>query len=121
LLARTPGTQRLRISVETPVPGLGAQMEAILPGFVRADDGAPPNPLGKPITLQLHETPLRDALLQIARDGGVPIVLETSMGGERVSYSCVDTPAGSVLRILADTYGYSIEYRDRAYHISPRR
>lgn len=121
LMARKPGTQRLRISVETPVRGLEAQMEAILPGFAPADERPPANSLSSPITLHLHETPLREALLQIARDGGVPVIIDSSVGGERVSYSCVDTPAGSVLRILADTYGYSIEYRDRAYHVSARR
>ncbi|HCU38511.1 MAG TPA: hypothetical protein DGT21_24755 [Armatimonadetes bacterium] len=121
LLAQKPGTQRLRISVETPVRGLEAQMEAILPGFTPADEGPRPDPLGRPVTLQLRETPLRDALLQIARDGGVPIIVDTKVGGERVSYSCVDTPAGSVLRILADAYGYRVEYTEGAYHVSPRR
>jgi len=121
LLAQRPGTQRLRISVETPVRGLEAQMEAILPGFRPTDDGPRPSPLGKPVTLQLRETPLRDALLQIARDGGVPIIVDTNVGGERVSYSCVDTPAGSVLRILADAYGYRVEYTEGAYHVSSRR
>ena len=121
LLAQKPGTQRLRISVETPVRGLEAQMEAILPGFTPTDDGPRPNPLGKPVTLQLRETPLRDALLQIARDGGIPIIVDTNVGGERVSYSCVDTPAGSVLRILADAYGYRVEYTEGAYHVSSRR
>jgi hypothetical protein len=119
LLAEEPGTQRLRISVETPMRGLEAQMEAIVPGFEPQPRTFAPDPLGKPISLKLHETPLRDALRQIARDGGVPITISTGVGGERVSYSCIDTPAGSVLRILADTYGYAIAYQDGAYHVSP--
>ncbi len=120
LVAERPGTQRLRVSVETPVSGLQSQMEVILPGFEVAAQ-PPQDPLGGPVSLVLNETPLREALLQIAREGRINLVVTSDVGGERVTYSCVDTPAGAVVRILAGNYGYQVEFRDDTYYISLQR
>jgi len=121
LVAQQQGTQRLRVSVETPVSGLEAQMEVILPGFETGVVQPPQDPLGEPITVIFRETPLRQALLQIARQGRVNLVLGSGVSGERVTYSCIDTPGGSVIRILADNYGYRVEFQDDTYYISGAR
>ncbi len=118
LVAQQQGTQRLRVSVETPVTGLEAQMEVVLPGFETTAVQSPQDPLGEPITVTFKETPLRQALLQIARQGRVNLVLGSGVSGQRVTYSCLDTPAGSVIRILADADGYQVEFQDNTYYIS---
>jgi len=117
-VARQPGTQRMRVRVETPVSGLEAQMQVILPGFETAVVQPLRDPLGEPITVTFRETALRQALLQIAREGRINLVLGSGVSGERVTYSCIDTPAGSVVRILADNYGYQVALQDDTYYIS---
>lgn len=120
IIGEEEGTQRMRVSVETPISGLEAQMEVVLPGFESAPAQKEANPLGEPITLVFRDVPIRQALLQIARKGGVSLVLGAGIGGHRVNYSCTDTPAGSVIRVLADTYGYDVQFTDGTYHIRGR-
>ena len=119
LLADRQGTHRMRISVETPVAGLQAQMEVILPDFEAGDDTVPTtDALGHRVTVTFNETPLRRALLELARQGGINLVLASTVGNERATYSCIDTPAGSVVRILAETHGYRVTAEDNSYYIS---
>lgn len=120
MVSEDDGTQRMRVSVETPVSGLQAQLEVVLPGFEVAKKQVPANPLGAPITTVFRDTPIRQAFLQIARQGRVSLVLGADVGGHRVNYSCTDVPAGSVVRILAETYGFDVELTDDTYHVRAR-
>jgi hypothetical protein len=122
LLADRQGTHRLRVSVETPVAGLQAQMEVILPDFEVGDDSAAAtDALGHSVTVTFKETPLRQAFLELARQGRISLVLASTVGNERVTYSCIETPAGSVVRILAETHGYEITVEDNSYYISKKQ
>lgn len=120
MVSENEGTQRMRVNVETPVSGLEAQMEVVLSGFEVIEQQRPANPLGEPITTVFRDTPIRQALLQIARQGRVSLVLGTGVGGHRVNYSCTDVPASSVVRILAETYGFDVEFTDDTYHVRTR-
>lgn len=113
----TPGTHRVRITLETPDEKLKSQMEATLPGFVHRPTEQSLNPLGEPVSVDFRETPVRHALLEVARQGQINLVLDSSETGPRVTYSCEDTPAGAVVRILAEDAGYSIEFEHDTYFV----
>lgn len=117
IVAHKPGIQRMRVSVETPVEGLRAQMEIVLAGFEVQPPSPSVDPLGKPISVSFFETPLRQALMKVAHDGELSLVIGASVGGDRIRYSTVDTPAGSVLRIIAEEQGYSVEFSDGTYQV----
>jgi len=97
-------------------------MEVILPDFEVGDDSAAAtDALGHSVTVTFKETPLRQAFLELARQGRISLVLASTVGNERVTYSCIETPAGSVVRILAETHGYEITVEDNSYYISKKQ
>lgn len=113
----TPGTHRVRITLETPDEKLKSQMEATLPGFVHRRGEQSLDPLGEPVSVDFRETPVRHALLEVAREGQINLVLDSSETGPRVTYSCKDTPAGAVVRILAEDAGYSVDFQHDTYFV----
>ncbi|MFP3903254.1 MAG: zf-HC2 domain-containing protein [Armatimonadota bacterium] len=119
LKATSAGTQRLRITVETPPDGLHSQMEATLPGFSKQPDADRQASVGNPVSVDFTEMPIRHALLEIAREGNLNLVLDSSVGKRRVTYACNDAPAGAVLRIVAEDAGYSVKFDHDTYFITP--
>lgn len=119
LKATDAGTQRLRITVETPPEGLHTQMEATLPGFITGPAKDRQDALGAPVSVDFTEMPIRHALLEIAREGHLNLVLDSAVGKRRVTYACDDAPAGAVLRIVAEDAGYSVRFEHDTYFIAP--
>ncbi|MHC4605550.1 MAG: hypothetical protein ACYTAF_01270 [Planctomycetota bacterium] len=61
---------------------------------------------GKPVTLSFDETKISEAILKVATDGGLDVVIAPTVKG-KVSVDLKDVPAAEALKKIASGLGYA--------------
>lgn len=117
MVAARAGTQRLQVKLEGDVPGVAADLEAVVPGF--AGEAAPQD--DAIIRLVFREVPSSRAIREMAAVVGARVVLHEGVNGQLVTqdYSA-GVPFKAALKILCDACGYRIETRGDVYHVHSR-
>ncbi|MEN6547423.1 MAG: hypothetical protein ABFE07_15420 [Armatimonadia bacterium] len=114
MVAARAGTHRLQVRLEGDVPGVAADLEAVVPGFI--GEAAPQD--DAIIKLVFREVPSSKAIREMAAAVGARVVLHEGVNGQLVTqdYSA-GVPFKAALKILCDACAYRIETRGEVYHI----
>lgn len=117
MVAARAGTHRLQVKLEGDVPGVSADLEAVVPGFT--GEAAPQD--DATIRLVFREVPSSKAIREMAAVVGARVVLHEGVNGQLVTqdYSA-GVPFKAALKILCDACGYRIETRGDVYHVHSR-
>jgi hypothetical protein len=114
LLAREAGAYKLRVQLDSDVPGVAADLEIILPGFSGAAGKNEPGP----VSLRFDATPSLQALRDLAAAAGARVVLHEGLEPKLVTFDfSAGVPFAVALRVLCDDCGYRIEEREGVYHL----
>lgn len=109
------GTQRLRVRLESDVPGVAGDLEIAIPGFV----GEVGKNGGAPVTLRFQEASSFSAIRDIAAAAGARVVIDEEVDTHKVTTDfSAGVPFAAALRILCDECGYRISERNGVYHIT---
>ncbi|MGQ9729918.1 MAG: anti-sigma factor family protein [Candidatus Zipacnadales bacterium] len=118
MTASKAGLHELAIKVEADAPGAHTEVKAFVPNFREAAEPRPqPSPADKPINLVFKNTPLRQALLDVAKQAGLRLEMAEDLGHERVSRDVRGVPARAALRALAEAGGYVVEEVNGVFRI----
>ncbi|MEI6504187.1 MAG: hypothetical protein WCP21_24505, partial [Armatimonadota bacterium] len=82
MIALRPGAQRLQLSVEADVAGVGTQMPILIPGFAPAPAGNGEKIVG----LAFQDTPSVRVIRELAAVAGVRVVLDDNLDRQLVTY-----------------------------------
>jgi len=114
LLARQAGTYRLRVELQSDVPGVAANLEVIIPGFTGEVGKNEPGP----VSLRFKATPSLQAIRELAAAAGARVVLHEDVETRLVTLDfSAGVPFAAALRVLCDDCGYRIEERNGVHHV----
>lgn len=113
MTASEEGLHEVHIKVEADAPGANTDLKAFIPNFRRISGEVEPGPVtspaDKPVHLVFKNATVRQALLDIARQGGLRIEMAEGLGSERISHDVRGVPAKAALRTVAEEAGYNVE------------
>ena len=114
MMALSAGTQRLRLILESDVPGVEARVEAFVPGF----EGEITETGRYSVNYLFRETPVEKAIRQMAAAAGAYVVIEEDISDQRVNMDfSAGVPFEAALQVLCDDTGLSYSVKDGVYHI----
>jgi hypothetical protein len=112
MTASQDGLHEIRIQVQSDAPGASTDLKAFVPNFRGGSREAPragASPADKPVNLVFKNAPVRQALLDIAKQAGVRLDMAEGLGAERISQDVRGVPARAALRAVAESGGYRVE------------
>ena len=113
MTASQGGLHEVSIDVESDAPGGNTNVKAFIPNFRTGGAPAPPpatpSPADKPVNLVFKNAPVRQALLDIAKQAGLRIEMAEGLGRERISQDVRGVPARAALRAVAEEGGYQVD------------
>jgi anti-sigma factor RsiW len=122
MTASQPGLHELRIDVQSNAPGGNTNVKAFIPNFrpagAPARAPAPTSPADKPVSLVFKNAPVRQALLDIARQAGLRIEMAEDLGRERINQDVRGVPARAALRAVAEEGGCQVEEEGGVFKIT---
>jgi hypothetical protein len=111
MTASKTGLHEIEIKVASDAPGGSTDLKAFVPNF--HGEAEPPraaaSPADKSVNLVFKNAPVRQALLDIARQAGLRIEMAEGLGSERITQDVRGVPARAALRAVAEEGGYELE------------
>lgn len=119
LVASTPGSHEVNLSVDSDAPGGKAQLKVFVPGFVGQPAAKPAaDAADKPVSLVFQNAPIRQALMDIANQAHLRLEVPEGLGTERISRDVRGVPARAALRAVAEAGGYTVTEQDGVFRVS---
>jgi len=120
MTASREGLHEIQIRVDSDAPGAATDVKAFVPNFRRAGtpSPAPAAAADKPVNLVFKNAPVRQALLDIARQAGVRVEMAEGLGAERISEDVRGVPARAALRAVAESGGYQVDEVGEVFRIT---
>ena len=117
--ASTGGTHEVNLRVQSDAPGGDAQLKVFVPGFTREAGSKPPPEAGSnPVSLVFQNAPIRQALMDVAKQGGLRLEMAEGLGAERISRDVRGVPARAALRAIAEAGGYRLAEENGVFRVS---
>lgn len=115
MIASRPGAQRMQLSLEADVAGVGTQLSILIPSFAPALAGD----VEKTVTLIFQDTLATRAIRQMAAEADVRVVLDEGLEQQLVTYDfSAGIPFVAALRTVCDGCGYRVTEQDGVWHVS---
>ena len=119
MTASQAGSHEMQIDVQSDAPGGTTQLKVFLPTFKSGPAPRPTaSPGDKPVSLVFKNVPIRQALMDIAKQAKLRIEIPEGLGTERVSRDVRSVPAKAALRAVAEAGGYSVTEADGVFRIA---
>jgi hypothetical protein len=72
------------------------------------------------VSLVFQNAPIRQALMDVARQGRLRMEMAEGLGAERISRDVRGVPARAAFRAIAEAGGYEVTERDGVFHVARR-
>jgi hypothetical protein len=119
MTASAPGLHEVEIKVQSDVPGGNTEIKAFVPNFRSEPAPAPrTNAADKPVRLVFRNAPVRQALMDIARQAGLRLEMAEGLGTEKVTQDVRGVPARAALRAVAEGGGYQVEEANGVFRVT---
>jgi hypothetical protein len=119
MTASKAGSHEVNIEVTSDAPGGNTRLEVFVPSFRSVPAPRPQaSPGDKPVSLVFKNVPIRQALMDIARQAKLRIEIPQGLGTERVSRDVRNVPAKAALRAVAEAGGYTVTEADGVYKVA---
>jgi len=119
MVASTPGSHEINLSVDSDAPGGNARLKVFVPGFVRQPAAKPAaDAADRPVSLVFQNASIRQALMDIANQGHLRLEMAAGLGTERISRDVRGVPARAALRAVAEAGGYTVTEKDGVFSVS---
>ena len=121
MTASTGGLHEIHVRVESDAPGGNTDLKAFVPNFRSSAEPAPgpsSTPADKPVNLVFKNAPVRQALLDIAKQAGLRIEMAEGLGAEKVSQDVRGVPARAALRAVAEQGGYQVDEAGEVFTVT---
>ena len=117
--ASTPGSHEINLNVTSDAPGGNAQLKVFVPGFVTQPASKPaPTSADKPVNLVFQNAPIRQALMDIAKQAHLRLEIPEGLATERISRDVRGVPARAALRAVAEAGAYQITEDKGVFRVS---
>ncbi len=119
MLASKSGSHEVTINVDSDVPGGDTQLKVFVPSFKSTPARRPEtSPADKPVSMVFKNTPIRQALMDIARQAKLRIEIPEGLGTERISRDIRNVPAKAAVRAIAESGGYTVTEAEGVFRIA---
>ena len=119
MVASKSGSHEVNISVDSNAPGGDTELKVFVPSFRSAPAPRPEtSPGDKPVSIVFKNTPIRQALMDIAKRGKLRIEIPQGLGTERISRDIRSVPAKAAIRAVAESGGYTVTEADGVFKVS---
>ncbi len=119
MVASKSGSHEVNITVDSDAPGGDTELKVFVPSFRSAPAPRPEtSPADKPVSLVFKNTPIRQALMDIAKQASLRIEIPQGLGAERISRDIRGVPAKAAIRAVAESGGYTVTEADGIFKIS---
>lgn len=118
MVASKSGSHEVSIDVESDAPGGDTQLKVFVPSFKSAPPARPEtSPGDKPVSMVFKNTPIRQALMDIARQAALRIEIPEGLGTERISRDIRNVPAKAAVQAIAESGGYTVTEADGVFKV----
>jgi Putative zinc-finger len=121
MTATKPGSHEVDLRVTSDAPGGNGQLKVFVPGFTSASEPAskpPTDPGDKPVNLVFKNVPIREALMDVARQAKLRLEMAEGLGTEVISRDVRGVPARAALRAIAEAGGYEVTEKEGVYRVT---
>ena len=120
MTASTVGAHQVDVYADSAASTGGAPFTITVP-FKAASEPPPApetSPADKPVSLVFQNAPVRQALMDIARQADLRMEMAEGLGTERITRDLRGIPARAALRSVAEAAGYTLTERDGVFHVT---